>query len=251
MHDGNAIQVTLGFIVSTHTIDSWLGTYGYLVVFAFVMIESLGVPFPGETALIAAAIYVGSTHHLRIWWVIAVAAAGAVVGDNIGFLIGRYGGARLLLHHGEKIHLDRGKLKVGVWIFRRHGGKVVFFGRFVSILRTYAAFLAGTNRMPWPRFLAFNAGGGIIWASIYGVAYYEFGSSLKHLNTTIDVVIGVVAVLILVGFLVWLRRKESALEERADRELGGLDEELGLAPGDADQPLTRAREGRRDRAGSR
>ncbi len=106
--------MTVAFLVSSHTIDGWLASSGYLVVFAFVMVESLGVPFPGETALISAAIYAGSTHHLRIWWVIAVAAAGAIVGDNIGFAIGRYGGTRLLLRYGEKIRLDRGKLKVGV-----------------------------------------------------------------------------------------------------------------------------------------
>lgn len=221
--------VTLAFFVSTHTIDGWLANYGYLVAFAFVMIESLGIPFPGETAVIAAATYAGSTHRLQIWWVIAAAAAGAILGDNIGFAIGRYGGARLLLRHGGKIHLERAKLKVGVWVFRRHGGKVVFFGRFVSILRTYAAFLAGTNRMPWHRFLGFNAAGGIIWATIYGVAYYEFGSALKHLNTIVDVVIGAVATLIAIGFVVWLRRKESELEERADRELGDLEDELGPA----------------------
>ena len=220
--------MTVAFLISSHTVDSWLSTYGYLVVFVLVMVESLGVPVPGETAVIAAALYAGSTHKLQIWWIIVVAAAAAIIGDNIGFSIGRYGGAKLLLRYGEKIHLDERRLKVGIWVFRRHGGKVVFWGRFVSILRTYAAFLAGTNQMEWLRFLVFNAAGGITWATIYGIAYYEFGSSLKKLNTTIDIVLGGAATLILVGFAIWTRRKESELEERADEEIeGSVEEELG------------------------
>lgn len=226
------MHVIAGYLFSGHTVDELLSTYGYAVVFLLIMVESLGLPVPGETALIAAALYAGSTHRLEIWWVIAVAAAGAIVGDNIGFAIGRYGGAKLLLRYGDKLHLHEARIKVGIWIFRRHGGKVVFWGRFVSILRTYAAFLAGTNRMAWPRFLAFNAAGGIVWATIYGVAYYEFGTALRKLNTTIDIAIGSAATLILLGFVVWTKRKESELQERAEREVeGSVAEELGEEDG--------------------
>ena len=220
--------MTLGFFLSTHTIDSWLASYGYLVVFLLVMVESIGVPVPGETALVGAALYAGSTHKLEIGWIIAVAIAGAVLGDNIGFSIGRYGGARLLLRHGHRIHLHEGRLKIGIWLFRRHGGKVVFWGRFVSILRTWAAFLAGTNQMPWGRFLVFNAAGGILWATLYGVVYYVFGGALRSLSTTIDIVLGVVGAVVLVAFFLWTKRKEDELEKRAEREVGGsVAEELG------------------------
>ena len=220
--------MTVGFIVSTHTIDGWLASYGYLAVFLLVMIESIGVPVPGETALIGAALYAGSTHKLEIWWIIAIAIAGAVVGDNIGFSIGRYGGAKLLLRHGQKLHLHEARLKIGIWLFRRHGGKVVFWGRFVSILRTWAAFLAGTNHMDWSRFLFYNAAGGAVWATLYGVAYYEFGGSLRQLSTTIDVVLGVAGTAILIAFVIWSRRKESELQQRAEEELeGSVAEELG------------------------
>lgn len=212
--------MTVAFL-SGHTLDSWLASYGYLAVFALVMVESIGVPVPGETALVGAALYAGSTHKLQIWWVIAVAIAGAILGDNIGFSIGRYGGAKLLLRHGHKIHLHEGRLKIGIWLFRRHGGKVVFWGRFVSILRTYAAFLAGTNQMAWGRFLVFNAAGGIVWATLFGVAYYEFGGALQKLSTTIDIVLGVGGTLILLGFAIWTKRKEAELQERADREIEG------------------------------
>jgi membrane protein DedA with SNARE-associated domain len=220
--------VTIGFIVSTHTIDGWLASYGYLVVFLLVMIESIGVPVPGETALIGAALYAGSTHKLEIWWIVGVAIAGAVIGDNIGFSIGRYGGAKLLLRYGHKIRLHEARLKIGIWLFRRHGGKVVFWGRFVSILRTWAAFLAGANHMEWRRFLFYNAAGGTIWATLYAVAYYEFGGALRKLSTTIDVVLGVVGSLILIAFVVWSKRKEAELQKRAEQEIeGSVAEELG------------------------
>ena len=220
--------MTLGFFLSTHTVDSWLSSYGYLVVFLLVMLESIGVPVPGETVLIGAALYAGSTHKLEIWWVIAVAIAGAIIGDNIGFSIGRYGGAKLLLRHGHRVGLHEGRLKIGIWLFRRHGGKVVFWGRFVSVIRTYAAFLAGTNQMAWPRFLVFNAAGAVVWATAFGVAYYVFGSALSKLSTTIDVTLGVAGVVILVAFLVWSKRKEDELLARAEREIEGtVAEELG------------------------
>ena len=220
--------MTLGFIVSTHTIDGWLSSYGYLVVFLLVMIESIGVPVPGETALIGAALYAGSSHKLEIWWIVAVAIAGAVIGDNIGFAIGRYGGAKLLLRYGHKIRLHEARLKIGIWLFRRHGGKVVFWGRFVSILRTWAAFLAGANHMEWRRFLFYNAAGGTVWATLFAVAYYEFGGALRKLSTTIDIVLGVAGSVILVAFVIWSRRKEAELQERAEEEIeGSVAEELG------------------------
>ena len=220
--------MTVGFFLSTETINAWLESYGYLVVFLLVMLESVGVPVPGETALIGAALYAGSTHNLEIGWVIAVAIAGAIVGDNIGFSIGRYGGARLLLRYGHKIGLHENRLKIGIWLFRRHGGKVVFWGRFVSVLRTWAAFLAGTNKMAWPRFLVFNAAGAIVWASLYGLLYYFFGSVLSELSTAINVALGAVGLLGVVAFIVWTKRKEHDLLERAERELQGtVAEELG------------------------
>ena len=107
------MRVTLGFFVSTHTIEGWLDSYGYLVVFLLVMIESIGVPVPGETALVGAALYAGSTGKLEIELVIAVAVAGAIIGDNIGYEVGRYGGAKVLLRHGHKIRLHEDRLKIG------------------------------------------------------------------------------------------------------------------------------------------
>ncbi len=171
---------------------------------------------PGETTLTLAAIYAGATSKLNIAAVIASAAAGAIIGDNIGYGIGSVGGYRLLHRYGHHIRIDERRLKIGQYLFDRHGGKVIFFGRFVSILRTYAAFLAGTTRMHWARFLLFNAAGGIVWATVYGVGYYYFGSALKHLQASVDIALGAAAAVLLIGLLVWLRRKEAQLALAAE-----------------------------------
>jgi membrane protein DedA with SNARE-associated domain len=194
-------------------------------VFAFVMIESLGIPFPGETMVIAAAVYAGSTHHLAPLVIWAVASAGAIVGDNIGFGVGHWGGYRLLRRYGGKMRVDEAKLKVGRLVFDRHGGKVVFFGRFVSILRTYAAFLAGTNRMHWLRFLVFNAAGGIVWSGIFVFGFYYLGSTLKRLRGPFDYGIGAAAAAVVIAFIVWTRRNAKRLEAEAEQEYPGPLEE--------------------------
>ena len=198
-------------------IEHLLATWGYAIVFLIVGAESLGIPMPGETTLTLAALYAGSTHRLNIVGVIAAAAAGAIVGDNVGYTIRRVGGYRLLRRYGRYVRVDVHRLKIGRYLFDHHGGKVVFFGRFGSILRTYAAFLAGTTHMHWRRFLAFNAAGGIAWATIYGVAYYYFGAALKHVQTPVDIALGVVAVAVFVAGLLILRRKERHLGEAAER----------------------------------
>jgi membrane protein DedA with SNARE-associated domain len=221
---------------STHTLNHLLSQYGYAAVFLFVMVESLGVPFPGETMLITAALYAGATHNLEIGLVWAVAAAGAIVGDNIGYSVGRFGGYRLLRRYGSKIRLDEAKLKVGKLVFDRHGGKVVFFGRFVSILRTYAAFFAGANRMVYWHFLVANAAGGIVWSGIYALGFYFAGSVLSRIRGPFDIAIGAGAVVIVVAFVVWLRRNEKRLEAQAELAYPGpLDDRLPLAgePGKA------------------
>jgi membrane protein DedA with SNARE-associated domain len=198
-----------------------LSVYGYWAVLAFVGIESLGIPLPGETMLIAAAIYAGASHQLSIELVIAAAIAGAVMGDNVGFGIGYLGGYRLLLRYGRYIGLHERRVKLARYIFLKHGSKVVFFGRFVSVLRTYAAFLAGTARMPWWRFLVFNAAGGIIWALAYGLGAYLLGQQLNRVSRPFEFVAAGLAVVAIVVLMVFLRRNEHRLEEEAERALPG------------------------------
>jgi membrane protein DedA with SNARE-associated domain len=217
----------LAAFFATHTLHHLLSQYGYLAVALFVMVESLGIPFPGETMVITASVYAGATHHLVVWLIWLTAAVGAIVGDNIGFAIGRFGGYALLRRYGPRIRLDEAKLKVGRLIFDRHGGQVVFFGRFVSILRTYAAFLAGANRMTYVRFLLFNASGGIIWAGLYSIAFYYAGSALSSVRGPVDYGLGGLAAVVVVSFIVWLRRHEKRLEAEAERAYpGSLDDHM-------------------------
>jgi membrane protein DedA with SNARE-associated domain len=201
--------------------DSLLASYGYLAVFLFVGIESIGIPVPGETMLVTASIYAGTTHRLSIQLVIASAAAGAILGDNIGYLIGRTGGYRLVRRYGRYIRLDEKRLKLGQYLFRRHGGKVVFFGRFFSVLRVFAAFLAGVNMMPWGRFLFFNATGGIIWSTAYGLAAYVLGNQIVRLSTPLNIALGVIGAVILVAAFIFLRRNEARLQIEAERAMPG------------------------------
>ena len=197
-------------------LHTWIDRYGYEAVFALVGLESIGLPLPGETALITAALYAATTHRLDIAAIVAVAAAGAIIGDNIGFALGRWGGYRLLYRYGSYIRLDHRRLKIGRYLFQRHGGKVVFIGRFIAVLRTYAAFLAGTNRMSWPRFIFFNAAGGITWALVIGLAYYYLGAAISHVRGPLDIIIAIVAALLVVGSLVYLHKTEDKYAARAE-----------------------------------
>jgi len=201
----------------THLLD----TYGYWAVFALVALESLGIPVPGETIVIAAGVYAGTSGHLSVWIIFAVAAGAAIIGDNIGFCIGTGGGFRLLRRYGRKLHIDEKKMKIGRYIFDRHGGKVVFFGRFVSVLRTYAAFLAGTNKMRWRSFVAYNAAGGVLWAAIYTFASYEVGGAFKRVSLPVDIALGVVAAIaVAIGFVL-IRRRADQLSADADKTYPG------------------------------
>jgi membrane protein DedA with SNARE-associated domain len=213
------------FHFATSTLTHLLATYGYWAVLLFVAIESTGIPFPGETMLLVAAIYAGMTHLLFIPLVIVAAASGAILGDNLGFWVGREGGYRLLRRFGRYLHMEKRRLKLGQYLFMKYGGKVVFFGRYVAVLRAWAAFLAGTNRMRWPRFLLFNALGGITWATLYGLAGYFLGDNVHRLTGPVGIVAIVLAVVIIIAFLFFLRRNEHRLEDEAERALpGSLDE---------------------------
>ena len=203
------------------SISSLIDSYGYLAVFVLVGAESLGIPLPGETALITAATYAGHTHRLNPWLIFLVASAAAIIGDNIGYWIGDKGGYRLARRYGPRVRLDERKLKTARYLFDLHGGKVVFFGRFVSVLRTYAAFLAGTSKMRWRRFLPANAAGGIVWAAIWTFAAYFAGNALKRASGTINLIfIGAAVVGIVVAILL-VRRQTSKFADRAEQAYPG------------------------------
>ena len=194
-----------------------LSAHGYWLVAAVITLESMGIPLPGETTLVTAAVYAGTTHHLKIGFVIAAAAIGAIVGDNAGFWVGRRFGVGLLHRYGHLVRLDRKRISLGQHLFERHGGKFVFFGRFVAVLRTLAALLAGVNGMEVRRFLIFNATGGIVWATVYGVAAYVFGEQVERLHGPLATVGLAVAVIAVVLGLWIARRHEQVLAAHADR----------------------------------
>jgi membrane protein DedA with SNARE-associated domain len=196
------------------TLQPLIAEYGLIAVFMIVMLESAGIPLPGETALVLAAVYAGMTGDLEIAKVVAVAATAAIIGDNIGFMVGRQFGLPLVRRYGPMVGLSEQRLRFGQHMFERHGAKIVFFGRFVAVLRIFAAVLAGVNRYPWRSFLFFNAAGGIAWATLYGVGGYVFGDAMHRAAGPIGMCGLVIAVVgLLIGWRV-MRHQEEKFEAR-------------------------------------
>jgi membrane protein DedA with SNARE-associated domain len=175
--------------VTIMTAPAWLDhailTWGYWVVLIAVMIESMGVPFPGETSLLAGAIYAGTGRPLNIALVIFAASVGAVLGDNFGYSVGRYGGFPVVRRLLRVFRVKESALGSAQRYFAQHGDKTVFIGRFFAILRVTVAFLAGVNHMPRRRFFVWNALGGIAWATLYGLLGYFLGRNLALLGTVL------------------------------------------------------------------
>lgn len=190
-------------------------TIGYPAIFLLVMGECMGVPLPGETALLIASAAAGTGKAFNIWWVVAFAAGGAIVGDTIGYWIGRRGGRALVERIAGKFLIKHKHLEKAERFFERHGGKAVFFGRSVSYLRVLTALLAGASKMQYRKFLIYNAAGGIAWASVFGAAGYMFGGKLDVLEEHIHLIavalsaVAAVAVIVyLIGFKAgWFRKK--------------------------------------------
>jgi membrane protein DedA with SNARE-associated domain len=197
-----------------------LGQYGPWALAVIVGLESMGLPLPGETALIIASIW-ASGHDRSILPVIGAATLGAIVGDNIGYLAGREFGFRLLRRFGSKIGLSDGRIKLGQYLFLRHGAKVVFFGRFIAVLRVLAAFLAGVNQMSWRTFLVANAAGAILWAGGVGAAAFLLGKSIQNLQGPFGAIGAVMAVVAMIAGAWFLRRHEAELQVEAERALPG------------------------------
>jgi membrane-associated protein len=179
---------------------------GYSVVFALIAIETMGIPVPGETALIAAAL-LAHDGKMEIVPLIVLASAAAIIGDNVGFAIGRKGGRRLFEMPGP-FHRQRiDALAVGEPFFARHGPKAVFLGRWVAGLRIASAWLAGMNKMPWPRFLFWNALGGICWATSIGLGIYLLGHAFENVIGVGGIVAAALVSGLLVGIFVWKRMR--------------------------------------------
>jgi len=207
--------------VLIETIKPLIAQHAYLAVFCIVALESAGIPLPGETALVLAAMFAGATGLIDIKIVILLAAAGAIFGDNLGFLAGRRFGLPLLLNHGHRLGLHDDRIKLGQYLFANHGAKIVFFGRFIALLRIFAAFLAGVNRYGWGQFLVYNASGGAIWALIFGLGGYAFGDAFERVSGPLGkITLACVALGIAVGW--WLiHTQEHKLIARAVKAYPG------------------------------
>lgn len=171
----NRSSYVVASLIPLQILQQILGNFGYPAVTLFIIIESAGIPFPGGTMLLLASFYASLDSRLNIVIVIACAAIGAILGNNIGYYIGRVGGRHFVERFGRYFFVKPHHLDYAERFFTRHGGKAVFFGRFIAVLRIWAAFLAGLHHMHWRTFLVYNAAGGILWVTIYGILGYIAG----------------------------------------------------------------------------
>jgi membrane protein DedA with SNARE-associated domain len=198
-----------------HALEPTLNHYGYGAIAALVLLEDFGVPVPGETVLIVGAVYAG-TGRLSVWLVGVIAFLAAIVGDNIGFALGHFGGRPLIERFGRYVFLTTERIDKAAGFFERHGGKVVVVARFVEGLRQANGWIAGISRMHWLTFLAFNALGAALWVGVWTAVGYFSG---RHINSVYNTAIryeayfGIAVGVAIVAFIahrLWRRRRERA-----------------------------------------
>jgi membrane protein DedA with SNARE-associated domain len=184
-----------------HHFEGTLKDWGYLAVAGFLFFEDFGIPVPGETMLIAASLYAGAGH-LDIWLVGLVGFAAAVLGDNVGYLIGRRGGRELVLKYGKVVFVTADRLDRTEAFFTRHGGKVVFVARFVEGLRQLNGIIAGIVEMPWRRFIVFNVLGAAVWVGLWSSLGYLAGNHVEAIAQDLTYV-AIAAGVLFLGWLAW------------------------------------------------
>jgi membrane protein DedA with SNARE-associated domain len=214
-------KATLVHLFDPELLNWLIVNYGYLAVAIIVGLESMGIPLPGETLLIAAAVYASQNPDLNITLVVLAATLGAILGDNVGYWVGSTFGYPLLKRFGPRIGVPENRIRLGQYLFDRYGFWVVFLGRFVALLRILAAFLAGVNRMHWGHFFVANALGGILWSAIFGYGAYYLGTAIGQMNHMVApfLVVGAIAAFLAGGYLI--KRYEKKLQAEADRAMPG------------------------------
>ena len=196
-----------------HHLTRLLQSYTYPMVLALVLLESLGVPLPGEIALVTAAAY-ASYGHISIYIVILLAALGAIIGGVLGYLIGIKGGLPLVAHYGGYIGVRRSHIARAHAFFEKNGAKTILFGRFIALLRTWAAVIAGAACMSFRKFVTYNTLGSIVWAIVFGWLGFYFGRDLPLLESYISRASFGLLIALAIGiavFVVWKRRRRSAV----------------------------------------
>jgi membrane protein DedA with SNARE-associated domain len=199
-----------GAVAAIFGISSGLG---YLLP-AIIGLESMGVPSPGETALVLAAV-LASQGKLQIELVIAIGIASAIIGDNTGYLLGRRFGREVLVAKGPFHKYRERAIAAGDRYFERHGPKTVFVARWIALVRFAAAWLAGINKMPFRQFFFWNALGGITWGITYGLAGYYGGQAAAGVLATVGIIGAIVLALLMVGALVYFRMRNRAQARRS------------------------------------
>src|SRR5215510_15642313 len=177
----------------------FVSIYGIWVVAAFIALESVGIPLPAQAALIAAGFFAARTPGLDIWSLITAGIVAAIVGEIVGFWVGRRFGHQLLVRYGTRLGLTEGRIRIGQWLFVRYGGRFVFIARFLPFLRNIAAVLAGTNAMAQHSFYFAIASAAVAWIICYGLGAYSFGEALADLASPVAVFLGLVATLIILA----------------------------------------------------
>jgi membrane protein DedA with SNARE-associated domain len=203
------------------TIGNLIETYGLIVVAVLVGLESICLPVPGETVLILAAIIAGTKHDLDIVAIVVTATAAAILGQTVGYLIGRQFGYRLLVRYGGYLRITEGRIKLGEYLFLRSGIAIVIVTRFVPVLRSIGGILAGANRMPWWLFLFANVVGALVWVSFIGYTVFLLGNLVERAGHSVAIVVGLFAVTVIALGINFVRKHEARLTAEAELALPG------------------------------
>jgi membrane protein DedA with SNARE-associated domain len=199
-----------------------ISDYGAMFVAAMIALESLGIPVPGETVLVATAIYAGTSHgQINPWNVALAGAAGGTVGNIAGYLLGREYGYRLLVRYGGYAGLTPERIKIGRYLFWRQGTKVVFVARFVAVLRSFVGILAGASQMPWPPFIAATVAGALAWSVPYVMAAYYFGDHVHRMLGPAGFFVAAAVLLAVIVIGRKLRQREAELAAEAEKAFPG------------------------------
>ncbi len=196
----------------------FISSYGFWLVAAFIALESVGIPLPAEAALIAAA-FLAAKHGVNIWPLIAAGIFAAIVGEIVGFWIGRKFGNQLLKRYGARVGLTEGRIKIGQWLFVRYGGRFVFVARFLPFLRNMAAVLAGTNSMAQHNFYFASATAAASWITCYGLAAYSFGEAFGNLASPAAICLGLAAAVLVLAVPALILQYENHLLAKAEGKL--------------------------------
>jgi membrane protein DedA with SNARE-associated domain len=223
------LLVVVGFLlyrryepsISLNRVLDWYAEYGYWAVFVPVLLETAGLPLPGETSLLFAGV-ASASGRIDVYWAIVVGASAAIIGDNIGYAIGRFGGRKLVTRLAGIGGIER-SLAAGEAYFERRGGITVFLARWLPGLRIFGAWIAGMVHMRWWRFALWNAAGGICWATTIVLLGHFFGKSIHVVEKVLGVGGGIALVLVAVaGLVLWRRHEQRKEREREARELSEL-----------------------------